>query len=241
MTICKLILNLSLYSTVLLLSCKEKSTTKNSETLSKTTLNDSLQNFSITKVTKDDFLKAKKRYQSQILYDTVVFKKVNGIIKLPTEEKWVPFVIFTDTLTNTDATDIRQYHYLGQFKKIGFYIVEGNFWEHYDCYLIDKRTGKKTTTWNIPIIAPNNKFIADIAPSGLEGDPVGLQIWNIVNNENNQDEPITIEKYLELNEQIWDPADVVWNTSNSLILKVSSIGNYSNNKIKSFYYLQVNL
>ncbi len=234
----RLILTLILYLTIIVSSCKEKSTTKSSETSSKKTLTDSLQNFSITKVTEYDFLKAKGKLQDQILYDTALYKKNKGIIKLPTEEKWHPFVVFTDTLTNTDDTNVRQYHYFGQLKEIGFYIIEGNFWEHYDCYLIDKATGKKTTIWNIPTISPNNKFIADIAPSGLDGDPIGLQIWNVAKNENNLNEPPTaIEKYLELNEQIWEPADLVWNSNNSLILKVSSIDNYNNEKIKNFYYL----
>lgn len=237
----KVTLNLFLYAAFLFSSCQEKSTLKKSDISSKTTLSDSSQNFSVSKVTKDDFLKAKVKYKDQILYDTIVHRKAKATIRLPIEEKWKPFVIFTDTLTDTDNTNIRQYHYLGQFKKIEFYIVEGNFWEHYDCYLIDKRTGKMTTMWNIPTISPDSKFLADIAPSGLEGDPVGLQIWNIVNNENNQVEPIAIEKYLELNEQIWEPADFVWNTRNSLILKVSKIDNNSNDKIKSFYYLQVKL
>jgi hypothetical protein len=89
---------------------------------------DSLQTFSITNATTDDFNNAKKAYKEKTLFDTTNYKKVNGVIKLPIERMWNPFVAFKDTLLKTEETDIREYQYFGQFEKIGFYIVGGTFY-----------------------------------------------------------------------------------------------------------------
>lgn len=207
---------------------------------------DSLQTFSINNATADDFKTAKSKAQDKILYDTITFKKVNGEIKLPVDRKWKPFVTFTDTILNVDETEFREYQYFGQFDKIGFYIIGGSFWEHYECYLIDKRTGIQTTIWNTPTISPDDKFIANLSMTyGLEGVPNGLQIWRIDRKEHNQVEPISIVKHLELDQQIWAPYDFVWETDNSLILKVAAVDKCMKEngpaKENDFYYLRLRI
>ena len=244
----KMTRQLIIYLTILLSACGQKNGTNETLTLNKATAVsiDSLQPFSITNATADDFLNAKKVYIDHTLYDTTAFKKNEGKIKLPINEKWRPFVIFTDTLPANDETGVREYKYLGQFEKAGFYIVGGSFYEHYESYLVDKRTGSQTTIWNNPSISPTGKFIANLSMAyGLEGVPNGLQIWNIERQENNQIEPVTIQKYLELDQLIWVPDDFVWETDNSLILKVASVEKYINESGQQhngdFYYLRLKL
>ena len=243
----KMTRHLIVYLTIFISACGQNSqSADNILTDSKAVTIDSLQTFSITNATADDFKTAKSKAQDKILYDTTIFKKVNGEIKLPVDRKWKPFVTFTDTLLNTDETDIREYQYLGQFNKIGFYIIGGSFWEHYECYLIDKRTGKQTTIWNTPTISPDDKFIANLSMTyGLEGVPNGLQIWRIDRQENNQVEPISIVKHLELDQQIWAPDDFVWEADNSLILKVAEVDKFMNENgqpnINDFYYLRLRI
>jgi hypothetical protein len=140
----KMTRQLIVYLTILITACGQNSqSTDNILSESKEVTIDSLQTFSITNVTPDDFNIAKSKLKDKILYDTITFKKINGEIKLPVDRKWKPFVTFTDTLLNTDETDIREYQYLGQFDKIGFYIVGGSFWEHYECYLIDNEQNEQ--------------------------------------------------------------------------------------------------
>jgi hypothetical protein len=243
----KMTRQLILILTVLLTACGQKTqSVDNSLSESKEKSIDSLQTFSITKATADDFKKAKKSFVDKTLYDSTTFKKMNGEIKLPIEEKWRPFVTFTDTLLNTDELDVRQYYYVGQFNKIGFYIVSGSFWEHSEYYLIDKRTGRQTTLWSSPIMSPNDKFVANLSITyGLEGVPNGIQIWRIDRNKHNQIEPISISKHLELDQQIWAPADFCWETDNSLILKVTAIDKYMNENGQpnenNFYYLRLKI
>jgi len=230
--------------TILLTACGQNSqSVDNSSTNDKATNIDSLQTFSITKATATDFNKAKKIYIDKTFYDTTTYRKVNGEIKLPVDEKWRPFVTFNDTLLNTDNTDVRQYNYIGQFDKIGFYIVGGSFWEHTEYYLINKKTGRQTTTWSLPIISPSDKFIANLSMTyGLEGVPNGIQVWRIDRNENNQIEPISLSKHFELDQQIWAPEDFVWETDLSIILKVAAVDKYMNESGQpnenAFYYLR---
>jgi hypothetical protein len=232
--------------TILLVACGQSSQSDENPSIQnkKEIVNDSLQTFSVTKTTVDDFNKAKNSFKDNTLYDTQAFKKINGEIKLPVDEKWQPFAIFKDTLLNTDDSGIRQYEYVGQFDKIGFYIVNGSFWEHNEYYLIDKRTGRQTTTWSTPIISPNEKYIANLSMAyGLEGVPNGIQIWRIDRHKENEVEPITIVKHLELDQQIWAPDDFAWETDNSIILKVASVENYLNENghpnQNDFYYLRL--
>ena len=80
---------------------------------------------------------------------------------------------------------------------------------------------------------------------GLEGVPNGIQVWRIDRNENNQIEPISLSKHLELDQQIWAPEDFVWETDNSIILKVAAVDKYMNESGKpienDFYYLRLNI
>jgi len=238
---------LIIYLTILLSACGQNLQSANTVLAeNKKVAIDSLQTFSITNATTDDFNKAKKSYKERTLFDTTTYKKVNGVIKLPIERMWNPFVIFKDTLQKTEEIDIREYQYLGQFEKIGFYIVGATLYEYSECYLIDKKTGIKTTIWNTPSISQNDKFIANLSMEyGLEGLPNGVQIWRIDRHENNQSEPISISKYLELDQQIWVPVDFVWETDKSLIMKVADIDKYMNEngrtKDSDFYFLRVRI
>ncbi|MEA5141285.1 hypothetical protein [Arcicella rigui] len=238
---------LTIILTFLLVTCGQNSQSADSNlTESNTTYSDSLQTFSITKATADDFNKAKRSFVDKTLYDTTTFRKVNREIKLPVDEKWKPFVTFRDTLLNTDDSEVREYNYVGQFEKIGFYIVGGSFWEHSEYYLIDKRTGRQTVTWSSPTISPTDKFIANLSMTyGLEGVPNGIQVWRIDRNPNNQVEPISLSKHIELDQQIWVPEDFVWETDNSIILKVAAVDKYMNKRGQpnpsDFYYLRLKI
>jgi len=198
---------------------------------------DSIQEFSITKATKQDFEKAKLTNKDRTLYDTSIYNKINGIIKLPIEEKWRPYIIFKDTALDIEAMDSREYKYLGQLDKIGYYIVGGTFYEHFENYLVDKNTGKIITIWNVPKVSPNDKFVANLSIEfGMEGEPNGLQVWKVIN----QGQYITIEKYFELDQRIWIPKDFVWETDYSLILKVLDIDKNVNEQ-SNIYYLRLKL
>lgn len=209
----------------------------------KTNSFDNLENFSFTSSTSDDFIQAKKNYLNKIKFDSLKLNKINGEIKLPIDEKWKPFISFKDTLLNTDETDVREYKYFGEFENIGLYIIEANYWEHFEYYLINQKTGKQTVIWNYPYISPNNLYIANLSmPYGLEGVPNGIQIWKIDKNSYNN---VDLIKYFEIDQQIWAAEDFVWESDNSIILKVVYL-NENNQKtesqnLNSYSYLKLKI
>jgi len=211
-------------------------------------VNEKNHTFSITKATELDFDAAKELSMKYPKIDTTTIdiEKVDGELKLPLERKWKPYASFTDTLVDSDDTDIREFWYLGEFKEIGYYLVGGSFWEHFECYLINKKNGHSQTIWSVPSISPAEKYLANLSMQyGIEGVPNGIQIWRINRQEYDDSEPILIEKYLELDQQIWAPDDFVWETDNTLIIKVAEVEAYLNEngepKQDDFYYLRLTL
>lgn len=194
------------------------------------------EKYILTEASGYDYQKAKEYYNDRILYDTTEIHKINGQFKLPFYNN-TSFITFTDTLQNTDSEDMRRFDYIGQFEDIGIYIVEGNFWEHYECYLIDQLTGEQTTIWNTPKLSPNSKYISNLSMSyGLEGVENGLQIWEIKSNKDHR----TINSKIAIDQDMWIPIDLVWEENKSLILKAIKIDKYieSNGKPKDddYYY-----
>lgn len=207
---------------------------------------DSIKPYLISNATITDFNKAKRTNLEKIQFDTLTIKKVNGKILLPIENDSNDFVVFSDSLIDINETDIKEYKYFGQFNNVGIYIVEGRFWEHYECYLIDKRKGIQTTIWNTPIISTNEKFIANLSlPYGIDGIPNGIQIWRVNLDEKNKKESFEIIKHIEINQQIWIPEDLVWESDNSLLLKVTLVEKYNNKggqlNESDFYYLRLKI
>lgn len=202
--------------------------------------------FNLTNAGKADFEKAKKEYKDSLIPDTLTIKKDHGQLRLKINQKWKPYIIFKDTLIGTDNDEIREFKYLGQYKELNHYLVEGRFWEHYESYLIDKESGKITTTWTRPYISPGKKYFANLSMAyGLEGPPNGIQVWTINHNNKNQLEPISINKFIEIDQQIWAPFDFYWESDNALIIKTISVKKFwelnGEPKESDFSYLRLSL
>ena len=233
---------------MILLSCK-----KDSQTTEKAQQVDSLSNgtskpiespkqFEFTVATEQDFIKAKAKFKDKLTQDTINFPKINGEIKLPIEGHKPTQLSFRDTLLNTDDENIREYKYEGQFKDIDHYVVSGTFWEHYEIYLINKKTGENTLLWNNPTLSPSNQFIANLSlPFGLEGTPIGIQIWRI--NKTNNTSNFSISKHLEINPIDWAPTDFVWESDKVILPKVAKVDTFLNSNgiphKNDYYYLKL--
>jgi len=196
--------------------------------------------------TLEEFNTGKANYIENKLIDTNKHIKIKGETKLRLESNPISYKLYTDTLLNTDNENIREYRYLGQYEKIGYYLVKGSFWKHAEYYLINKQDGKTTTIWNTPSLSTSNNFIANLSLYyGLERNFNGLQIWKLSETKNNEIESISINKYIEIDQQIWAPIDLVWLNNTSLILKVSLVENFIHGQGKSdennFYYLKLTI
>jgi hypothetical protein len=195
-------------------------------------------NISISIATREDFKKAKNNYKDQLIEDTLQITKKNGIITLPIIKTENPTVIFTDSLV--DGEEHREYHYLGQYPNLNVYLVSGSFWEHYECYLVNKKTGEITVIWNDPKISPSSEYLANLSIGfGLDGYPTGMQIWKKDKKEKE------LMKLVEIDQKIWAPEDFVWESENTILLKVFSEDQFwkSHGELKNndFYYLRLTL
>ncbi|QNF33297.1 hypothetical protein HUW51_11365 [Adhaeribacter swui] len=173
--------------------------------------------YSIAKATKADFDRAKKASSNLLTPDTLNSRKKNGVIEVLTNGNWKPLTAFKDTLNSPESDDdeIREYKYAGQIKSINKFLVEGYFWEHYECYLVDKATGRIDTTWTKPYISPDKKLLASLSmPYGLEGPPLGIQIFKIEGNGQN------LAKFIEINQQEWSPCDFYWESPSSIVIQI---------------------
>lgn len=234
--------------TITLLSCKKDSQTSEKAQHIDTVSNasqkpiENSKQFEFTVATEQDFIEAKAKFKDKLTQDTINFPKINGEIKLPIEGKKPTQLSFRDTLLNTDDENIREYKYEGQFKQIDHYVVSGTFWEHYEIYLINKNTGEYTLLWNNPALSPSNQFIANLSlPFGLEGTPIGIQIWRI--NKTNNTSNFSISKHLEINPIDWAPTDFVWESDKVILLKVAKVDTFLNSNgiphKNDYYYLKL--
>ena len=99
--------------------------------------------YKITKATFADFQKAKYSFVDKMVFDTLKYGKKNNTISLPTSKGNIQF---RDTIGQYDE-DVSTYTYVGQYEKLGFYLVLGSFYEEPYFYLTNKQTGVQTEIW----------------------------------------------------------------------------------------------
>ena len=177
--------------------------------------------FSIERVDEEAFVLAKKKYKGKLLEDTLNVKKIDGRFRLPLTLNNA-YSNFEDSTKADEDENKKEYKYLGQFKEIDFYLVSVNYWEHNKVLLVDRATGDKYPIWSIPSLSPNNKRLASILSSGLEGNPIGIQVLSV-----NKSEYLQIDKLIEIDQRIWNPLDVAWENDSSLILRITPLIDYS--------------
>jgi len=188
--------------------------------------------FCFTYVSEEEFVLAKKVYVEKLLKDTIDIGKQNGQLKLPLS---IGDKLFQDSISGIEDENRREFDYLGQFKEVDFYVVSATYWEQFEVYLIDKKSGNSYAIWSVPRLSPDNTKIATILSFGLEGQPVGIQILSI--NKNNYSQ---IEKLLEIDQNFWIPVDFVWENNSSIILKTIVFNDFPEGKeSEKFGYLRL--
>lgn len=213
-------------------SCSSVESTKGTAKANST---QDIQVFCIEPVDEEVFEFAKSEYVEKLVQDTLIYKKQNGIITLPLKSNSNAQKIFKDFIQGSEDENKKEYSYLGQFKEIDYYLVSVNYWEHFEILLIDKKSGNNYSVWSVPLLSPNNKFIAAILPYGLEGEPVGIQILSVDKTNYTQ-----INKIMEIDQISWNPIDFVWENDSSIILKVTAIPGFSKSE-KEYKFVRLKI
>ncbi|QNR23658.1 hypothetical protein [Croceimicrobium hydrocarbonivorans] len=200
---------------------------ESSEAAEENALRQDEKTYTLIETSEDEFERAISRYEDKTLFDTTAFMKVAGEVKLPIEGKQNASLSFKDKISDTLETENIVYQYIGQFPDIGFYLVRASFWEHDECYLINKETGHLTSLWTKPSLSPQAKYLADLSLAyGLEGLPNGIQLWSLARSSANPQDTVSIRKFLEIDQKSWVPESFVWQSDSTLILKVLSVNDY---------------
>ncbi|WP_242927595.1 hypothetical protein [Pontibacter vulgaris] len=199
--------------------------------------------YTIEQATEEDFIKAAAKPTIGFNMGKEEARKVKGVINLKINGEWRSIEAFTDTLLNTDDPDIREYRYLGQNIDLNKYLVSGTFYEDYQTYLVDMTTGEvAATTWTEPVVSPDKKHLANISiPTVMEPSPNGIQVLKIVEQGARKD----IVKYVEIEQQEWEPFELRWESTQAIIIKMIPIEQYEQlqgePKQKDFSYLRLTI
>ena len=209
--------------------------------------NDSLEPepiYDIIAASEIEFNAAALKYYNPILFDSTVHQKIDGIIKLPMLKSDSIFVTFRDTFFVQREAELEQYKYIGQFNKLGFYIIEALFYEDAEYYLINNKSGTSTAMWTLPKLSKNNKYIANISTKdGIF--PNGIQIWNIDKDVriHYRNSNIIITKKVQIDQDEWIPEEIVWSDKNTLLIKVLYVNNWLkiDRNPSDYFYLNLKL
>lgn len=175
---------------------------------------------SITETNRAEFEKLKSGDKPSINFNLV--KKENGSINIPNKHRSGSFVTFTDD-TRPEENKV-QNNYLGFYSTIKKHLIRTDYYEGSE-YILIGNYNNKTSIWGPPIFSGDNKYFLTFKSYGLEGEPVGLQIWEI-NSDSYSADPVSLKKILELNQLLFDPVQISWDSENSVLVKGQVLKNH---------------
>jgi hypothetical protein len=144
--------------------------------------------------------------------------KTDSTIKIPVDSGDILF----QGAPNLEV-DISDYTYHGINENINFHFVSGSFWEHYEGYLVDKKTGKIDTIWTEPTFSTTDSLLVSKSMDyGLEYVPNGFQVWKLTKEGN-------WKKISEIDQLDWVPLKIKWANKNEFIVKTTGVTNYLEN------------
>lgn len=124
------------------------------------------EHLSFELVTEQVYMQKKKDAVTLIVRDTLVHRKKEGVLTLPTAQK---NCIFKDS--PPEAEESRAvYEYVGHIPSLAQYIVSGSYYESTDYTLVDMHTGEKTVLMvDFPCFSPDGKHIISLYTNPYEG------------------------------------------------------------------------
>jgi hypothetical protein len=175
---------------------------------------------SITEITEHTFNNGGTTAEPNVDYSLV--KKEDGQIKIPNLNSSGSIVTFKDDPRIEEKRVTNEY--LGFYHSIKKHLIRTIYYEGVK-YVLIGNYNDDTQIWNIPIFSSDFKYFLAYKSNGLEGEPTGLQIWEVVKNEYSP-EDLEIRKIFELNQLLFDPTETKWDSDNSILIKGQVIENH---------------
>lgn len=194
--------------------------------------------FSITEVEQKHFRQAQKESNNAFYVDTALIKKTNGKITLPIEvyTHGDSSLVFQDKIYPDNEEADTTFQYRGYYKKVNRHLLVTQYYEHDEYNLISNK-GTQTLIWNEPQFSKNGQYFFCFRPYGLEGEPVGLQIWRVKEDQGDSFDPIELVKVLELDQLMFNPIECLWDKNGDLFIKAEKMDNnfYSKEPSEEYY------
>ena len=154
---------------------------------------------------------------------TNIIKKENGKIRIPNKHRSGSFTEFVDDTRIEENKVDNIYH--GFYKHLKRHLIETNYYEGSKFTLIGQYKNQ-TEIWSLPIFSTDNKYFFTFKPYGLEGEPVGLQIWEVDTSGYKYTNRVELKMIFELNQLIFSPEELKWDKDNSILIKGQPIENH---------------
>lgn len=179
--------------------------------------------FEIELIDREMYLSNRNSSINYLLYDSAAFVKKDGVLKLPLEKGEL---LLKDNLTNDDKH--KEYRYIGQFKALDMYLVQGVFWEDWACILFDKKRDRQVQSFmGIPYLSTDMQYIVCLELDSVEG--VGsISLYAVTENEKTKKK--YIDPIVEMYIKSWVPYtstdNIYWSTDGYLYAPVMYAPNF---------------
>ena len=134
--------------------------------------------FTIDLISYEEYQKAKKNGYFPLVKDTLAIKKKAGILSLPCRDT----VVKLKDVEMTPQDDLEYYEYLGEMQPIHQYLIAGNYYEAWDKFFIDKKTGHKTEIESHPYLSPDGKYIVTLGVTEM-GGATAIALYKVLSKE----------------------------------------------------------
>lgn len=134
--------------------------------------------FTIDLISYEEYQKAKKNGYFPLVKDTLAIKKKEGILSLPCRDT----VVKLKDVEMTPQDDLEYYEYLGEMQPIHQYLIAGNYYEAWDKFFIDKKTGHKTEIESHPYLSPDGKYIVTLGVTEI-GGATAIALYKVLSKE----------------------------------------------------------
>jgi hypothetical protein len=179
-------------------------------------------------ITKEEFNRNKIKEENYFIRDTLAIRKDNGVIRLNCIDTVLEYID-----NDEDGDRFSLYEYFGQIPFINKYVVSGYFYEWFNCFLIDKDSGKETILNYFPLISPNKKHFISITYNPYSYT-TEFQLFSISGNDINLITELHFPKW-KLNQN----DNFFWSKDNSFYSEVSHIENHK--EINDIYYIKISI
>lgn len=232
----------SLILILVLSCCKDKQATSVDDTTSKMRIGEPGV-FSVIPIEKKYFDNASRLKAYRVEIDSSFFKKSGRNLEVfiynRNHDKMDSIISFSGSAEDAEE-DFVGHYYLGYYKSLKSHLVQTQYYEGFRYDLISAK-GESVEIWGEPIFSHDGKYFFCKKDYGLEGDPVGLQIWKINETFDNLNS-IEIVNIFNLEQFMFNPKDAYWDFDNSIVIKADKM--VENLRIKEpveTYYLRLKI